>query len=308
MRVVIVGLGTQGEKRKKVLLKSKELVATVDKYNKKADYKNLKKLFQSKVFFDTVFISCPDEYKLKYINIFLNKKKNILVEKPLFINNEKIENLISQVKKKKIIFYIAYNHRFEPFFEKKKQLLYKKKIGNIYLVKLFYGNGTAKLVRNSWRHKNLSIIEDLASHLVDLCIFWFGDKIKFLSCQKLNLENKYPDYLILNLKIKKIFFSLEATYCSWKNSFYLETIGSKGFIKIKSLCKWKKPSLTLAKRIYPSGLPKISNFKINIKDPTWKKEIDFFRKGIKQKKVNIFLKLLKKEIHVNNILKKAILT
>ena len=201
--------------------------------------------------------------------------------------------------------YVAYNHRFEPFFEIKKKLLTKKKIKIIYLVKMFYGNGTSILVRNSWRNKNLSILEDLGSHLLDLCIFWYGKDVKLLSYKPYKLENNFYDYFELKLKIKKIVFLLEATYCSWKNTFYLNTISKNGYLRINSLCKWKKPSLTIAKRAYPSGVPKIKRFNKNILDPTWKKEINFFRNQIKIKKNNVLIDLLKKELVINKILREA---
>ena len=42
---------------------------------------------------------------------------------------------------------------------------------------MFYGNGTAKLVKNSkWRDTKSGVINDLGSHLLDTCLFWFGRK------------------------------------------------------------------------------------------------------------------------------------
>ena len=292
MKVIIIGLGTQGKKRKKILEKSKELVATVDNKVKAANFKNLIQLQKSKIFFDTVFICCPDKYKLRYLNFFINKDKNILVEKPLFISNKKLIQLTKKIKSKKTKLYIAYNHRFEPFFEFKKNLLVKKKLNNIYLVRMFYGNGTSILVKKSWRSKNLSILEDLGSHLIDLCIFWYGQDIKFLSCKSYKLENKFYDYFELKLKIKKIIVLLEATYCSWKNTFFLNTVCKKNYLRINSLCKWKKPSLTIANRVYPSGAPQIKRFTKNISDPTWKKEIDYFRNYISAKNNKETIKML----------------
>ena len=51
-----------------------------------------------------------------------------------------------------------------------------KKLGKIYSCRLFYGNGTARLVRNSWRDKKSGVILDIGSHLLDTCLFWFGKK------------------------------------------------------------------------------------------------------------------------------------
>ena len=41
---------------------------------------------------------------------------------------------------------------------------------------MFYGNGTARLVRNSyWRDQGNGVLSDLGSHLVDTSKFFFDD-------------------------------------------------------------------------------------------------------------------------------------
>ena len=65
------------------------------------------------------------------------------------------------------------------------------------------------------------------------------------------------------------------SYCSWKNSFKLEIIGSKGSIFINNLCKWGQSTLEYHERIFPSGYPKIHEYKYKKGDPTWKREHDF---------------------------------
>ena len=62
MRVIIIGLGIQGEKRRKILDK-KYLVATVDPINKKADFKNINDVPTN--IYDSCFICVPDNYKKK---------------------------------------------------------------------------------------------------------------------------------------------------------------------------------------------------------------------------------------------------
>ena len=48
-----------------------------------------------------------------------------------------------------------------------KDLIESKKLGSIYYV-MFYGNGTARLVRDSkWRDTGLGVLSDLGSHLLD---------------------------------------------------------------------------------------------------------------------------------------------
>ena len=87
--------------------------------------------------------------------------------------------------------------------------------------------------------------------------------------------------------------------CRWKNSLNVEIIGSKGSLKLDSLCKWGPSILTLYKRKLPSGLPSEKKFIIKKKDPTWELEHKFFEKFIKIKKNN-----LNKDLYISKVLKK----
>ena len=72
--------------------------------------------------------------------------------------------------------YTAYNHRFEPHFVRMRDLIASGELGTIYRCRMFYGNGTARLVRDSaWRDQGAGVLPDLGSHLLDTCRFWFGD-------------------------------------------------------------------------------------------------------------------------------------
>ena len=113
----------------------------------------------------------------------------------------------------------------------------KKKLGKIYNCRVFYGNGTAFLVKRSkWRDKQPGIITDLGSHLLDIALFLFKGRIKKIKLIERNkFENKSFDHAIIFLTINNIKINLEMTYSMWKNSFYCDVIGSKGSAHIESL-------------------------------------------------------------------------
>ena len=207
-----------------------------------------------------------------------------------------------KAKKNKVVLYTAYNHRFEPIIIELKKLLKTKKLGKIYNCRIFYGNGTSFLVKKSkWRDKNLGVISDIGSHLIDLCIFWFGSNIKNLKIIEINkFENKSPDHAIISFKISKIFIQLEMTLCMWKNSFSCDLIGSKGSAHLNSLCKWDKNYILFRKRKLPSGKPKEKKISFKMPDPTWSLENKYFKNLISfSKKTN-----LKKDILLNSIFNK----
>ena len=96
-----------------------------------------------------------------------------MVEKPLIFDERKLISLYTKAHKG-LVLYTAYNHRFEPAFVMMKDLIESKKLGSIYYVRMFYGNGTARLVRDSkWRDTGLGVLSDLGSHLLDTLHFGF---------------------------------------------------------------------------------------------------------------------------------------
>ena len=293
MKAVVVGLGVQGQKRKKTL--GKNFKYSVDKY-KKADFKSIKKVPLKD--YDSVFICTPDNKKIEVIQYCLKNKKHVLVEKPLLAKDNKILRNLERISKiNKTIIYVAYNHRFEPGIIKLKKMIKSKKIGKLYKCRILYGNGTARLVKTSkWRDKKLGVISDLGSHLLDICFYLFGNnikKFKILSASK--FENKAPDYSFAKIKINNLYIDLEMSLCMWKNSFDFDLFASKGSLHLKSLCKWSKSIFIFRKRILPSGIPIEKKVIFKKGDKTWKLELNHFKKLIENTKKTNF----KNNLYIN---------
>ena len=298
MKILIVGLGVQGQKRKKLLNKN-FFFASVDNKNKNADFNKIEDAPLEK--YDSVFICTPDSAKLKILNYCIKNKKNALIEKPLVANTErKLKELEIRANKANLVFYSAYNHRFEPHFKNIKKIIDSKVLGKIYYCYLFYGNGTARLVRNNkWRDKGLGTIQDLGPHLMDTIKFWFNKDFNFKTVIKNKFENRSPDHAILFSKQNKIYIKLEMSMCMWKNTFRCDIIGSRGSVHLDSLCKWGPSTLRLLKRKFPSGYPKEKKIIIKNKDPTWELEHKYFFRLLKLKKKND----LSKDMWINKNLK-----
>ena len=133
MKAIIVGFGVQGIKRLKVL--GKKCVATVDKFNSKADYKSIKEVDLKE--FDTVFICVPELEKYSIIKYCLKKNKNFFIEKPLYLPTKNINLINKKLKLNKKKGYVAFNHRFEPNIIKLRSLIAQKKLEKFILVKFF---------------------------------------------------------------------------------------------------------------------------------------------------------------------------
>ena len=299
MKILIVGLGVQGVKRKNILKKHK--VLTVDIKKKSADYKHIKDVPINS--YDVVFLCTPDKEKFSLIKYCLENKKHILVEKPLWFKKLNQYYILQKLSNKnKVLCYTAYNHRFEPHFVEMKKVINSGVLGKLYSCRIFYGNGTARLVKNSiWRDSGSGVLQDLAPHLMDIVRIWFGGKkFNFKIASSNKFENKSLDHVVILFSSKKFRIEIEMTMCMWKNHHTTDLLGSRGSAHITSLCKWGPTNFILRKRKLPSGIPLEKNKSLITKDPTWKLEHNHFFKLIKKKVKTNF----ENDIWIFKILKK----
>ena len=153
-----------------------DFIYSVDKF-KPANFKSI--LDVPLKDYDAAFICLPDDEKFKVVKYCIENKKHILIEKPIYFKDLKsFSKLQKLARQNKVVCYTAYNHRFEPHFIKMKKLINSKKLGKLYSCRIFYGNGTAKLVKKNWRDKGKGVRTDLLPHLLDVCRFWFGERVK----------------------------------------------------------------------------------------------------------------------------------
>ena len=159
MRVIVVGLGVQGYKRRQYA--SNECVATVDPVEQTADYKAIEDVPLAA--YDAALCCVPDAPKIKLLTYLFENGKHALVEKPLFAADEDdLLRLEALAQQKNVVAYTAYNHRFEPHYIALAGSDCLRQVGRIYHCRMFYGNGTARLVRDSvWRDQGSGVLPDL---------------------------------------------------------------------------------------------------------------------------------------------------
>jgi predicted dehydrogenase len=276
MRVIVVGLGTQGRKRLNVA--GADAVATVDPVNSEARYRTVEEVSLDD--YDAALVCTPDEPKLAILDYLLGHGKHVLVEKPLFTTEDGgIVRLESIARERHAVCHTAYNHRFEPHFMRMHELLRSGELGRIYRCRMFYGNGTARLVRNSvWRDQGAGVLPDLGSHLLDTARLWFGGigeafAVVSASC----FENHAPDHVVLVSEASSPKLELEMTLLSWRNDFTCDVFAEHGSAHIRSLCKWGPSVFTRRTRILPSGRPLEKAITLVQDDPTWALEYQHFK-------------------------------
>ncbi len=274
MRCVIVGLGNQGKKR--LAVAGPDVVATVDPVAAAAQYRDLAEVPLAA--FDAALVCTPDEEKPALLRYLLAHGKHVLVEKPLLEPHPGVlEELAALASETGAACYTAYNHRFEPHLMRARELLEQQVIGRVYLAKFFYGNGTAADVRSSpWRDAGWGVLADLGSHLLDLVRFFFGPvprDFRLWLCER--FENRAPDFACLGAAGDPV-LQLEMSLVSWKNTFTVDLVGEAGSIHVNGLCKWGPATLTVRRRVLPSGRPAEKIHAVECADPTWEAEYRHF--------------------------------
>ena len=274
-KVVVVGLGIQGKKRLKFA--GADAVATVDPFVSSADYKKIEDVPPAS--YDAALVSTPDDAKAPLIRALLSLGKHVMVEKPFSASGpEEILKLRDLARAKKLACYTAYNHRFEPHIVRAKEILDQKALGKLYLAKFFYGNGTARDVRESaWRDRGSGVIGDLGSHLLDMALYLFGESdLEPEPWRFETFENRSYDYAFFASTGKPL-IEFEMTLLSWRNTFRMDIFGEKGSLHVDCLCKWGPSTLVLRKRTLPSGRPAEESETLSCADPTWEKEYEHFK-------------------------------
>jgi scyllo-inositol 2-dehydrogenase (NADP+) len=275
MRVVVAGLGVQGYKRRAVA--GSDFVASVDPVNAEADYRRLEDVPADR--YDAVLACIPDEPKIALLNYCVDKGKHVLVEKPLWAESaQEIIALEEHARNAGVVCYTAYNHRFEPHYVRMRDLIASNQLGRIYSCRMFYGNGTARLVRESvWRDQGAGVLPDLGSHLLDTCRFWFGDIADDFSVVSARaFENRAPDHVVI-VSCGEMRIELEMTLLMWRNHFTCDILAEQGSAHITSLCKWGPTTFTHRRRVLPSGRPPEESVTLVQNDPTWALEYAHFK-------------------------------
>ncbi len=276
MRVVVAGLGVQGYKRRKFA--GADYVGSVDPVNPEADFRALSDVPLDR--YDAVLACIPDQPKLDLLSYCVDHRKHVLVEKPLWADREgDLLELQRRARDERVVIYTAYNHRFEPHFIRMRDLVASGELGRIYNCRMFYGNGTARLVRDSgWRDQGAGVLPDLGSHLLDTCRFWFGDVGGNFAVAAANaFENLAPDHVVIASEGQVPRIELEMTLLMWRNHFTCDILAENGSAHITSLCKWGPSSFIRRTRVLPSGRPEETIETLTQDDPTWAAEYAHFR-------------------------------
>ena len=282
MRVVIVGYGVQGRKRLRVA--GADGVGVVDPVSPDADWSDIAEVSLDR--YDAALVCTPDQPKIPILRHLFRHGKHALIEKPLHATSEaELSDIEALAHSTGAVCYTAYNHRFEPHYVRMRDLVCSGTLGRIYRCRMFYGNGTARLVRDSaWRDEGAGVLPDLGSHLLDTARFWFGDIGEdFRVTSVSRFENRAPDHVVITSETARPKLEFETTLLSWRNHFTCDVLAENGTAHIESLCKWGPTTFTRRTRVLPSGRPPEESMTLVQEDPTWAIEYDHFKRLVAER-------------------------
>jgi scyllo-inositol 2-dehydrogenase (NADP+) len=275
MRCIVVGYGVQGKKR--LAVAAAEAAGVVDPIWTGAQWKDVREVPVD--LYDAAVVCTPDEPKMEILSHLAGHGKHALTEKPLHAGSDaELAALEQTARDTGALLVTAYNHRFEPHYVGMRDLIASGELGKIYRCRMFYGNGTARLVRESaWRDQGAGVLPDLGSHLLDTLNFWFGDladDFRVISASR--FENRAADHVVIGSEASNPKIELEMTLVSWRNHFTCDVFAEKGSAHIESLCKWGPSKFTRRTRMLPSGRPPEETITLVQDDPTWALEYGAF--------------------------------
>lgn len=232
LRCAVIGAGNMGQKHIKIFskLKGANLVAICD-LNEKNGRKSAKehgiKYFKDfkemigKEKLDMVSICVPTGKHYLIGKECINKRINVLLEKPICHKVELAESLIDLAEKKKVTLYVGHLERFNPAVVRAKQILAMNKIGKIVQVS---AKRTGKAPIKS---ENNSVAIDLAIHDIDIINHLLGELPQEVSAKKTN--NNLVEF---ELKYKSVHGNVVAAWGDVKKVRSLKVIGTSGKLEL----------------------------------------------------------------------------
>ena len=241
------------------------IIETKNQFKINNFFLDYKKAFK-KNYYHAVAITVPPHLHLPLAKLAVKNNSSIFIEKPLGMSSKNWLKIYQTCRKKKLINYVAYCHRFVPYTKRLKELLKRKVIGKIYCAHLKWSSylpdwhkheSYKKFYMSKKEQGGGSLLDD--SHGIDLIRFLLGDvkTVNSIVCNLSELEMSSDDSFFGILKMKNnIIAQMSFDLFSRTPRIFVELTGSKGTIvwdrvehKIKiynrKTNKWKIENYTL---------------------------------------------------------------
>ena len=136
---------------------------------------------------NAVYVATPPSSHEQYTIAAINAGKPVYVEKPMSVNGSSAANMANAARKANQKLTVAHYRRAQPLFQKIKQLITDKLIGDTRFARLslYKPSLTAaemQVEKTAWRidpsHAGGGLFHDLSPHQIDLMYYFFGEPVK----------------------------------------------------------------------------------------------------------------------------------
>ena len=163
---------------------SKPLLRVLEKNTKFVGYTDYKKMIKEN-HLDGVMILTPNVFHFELVKYCIEKGIHVFVEKPFTLSYKDSEKLVNLAIKQKVKGQVGYVNRFNPIFQRVKNLLDNKVIGDISTYKnSMIGGVILKKNSKGWRNdykKGGGCLFDYGPHCLDLSNYFFGTDVQVQS-------------------------------------------------------------------------------------------------------------------------------
>ncbi len=176
---------------------------------------------------NTVFIATRHNLHAKQVIDSLKSGKNIFVEKPLCMTEDKLEEIKNIYSEKNLHLMVGYNRRFSPFIRRIKEIYSDASPKSI-----IYRINAGYIPNDSWIQDKETgggrIIGEVC-HFIDLCMFVAGSPIKMLSAFSMDDSSNNIDTLNVQLYFENRSIASISYFANGSKAFkkeYIEIYGS----------------------------------------------------------------------------------
>ena len=189
LKVGLVGLGKMGISHLSIINANTEIgevlvcdtstlvLSAVKKYSQFKCYTNYKKMIDEGNP-DCLFVAVPTRFHGEIVKLALSKGIHVFCEKPFCLNLDEGKELVELAESNNLVNQVGYHNRFIGTFNKAKELLENKIIGDVYhVLGEAYGPVVLKSKGGTWRSDKKEgggCLFDYASHVVNLINYLVG--------------------------------------------------------------------------------------------------------------------------------------
>jgi predicted dehydrogenase len=321
LRVALIGCGTVGQRRARVIGRAGEamLVVAVDRdlararevgaaVGCRADTDWRAAVVREDV--DAVIVSTPHDALAPIAIEAMRDGKHVLVEKPMARTPAEAEAVLRETMvaggrrqaadRRPLVLKVGFNHRHHPAVARAHAALRRGDIGEPFFVRCRYGHGGRPGYEREWRAASEIAgggeLLDQGIHALDLFRWFLGDFVEAAGFTSTYVwrpagvdeaglreveDNAFGLFRTANGQVA----SLHASWTQWKNLFSFEVFGREGYLVVEGLGgSYGIERLTWGRRLPASGPPEERSVDFPEPDESWEEEWGEFVAAVREER------------------------